>query len=72
MKPVRIIQSFADLAAVLREVAAETPPTRPPPMTPGQVEDAARAFVKYRRNLASEPAPSSPPNGVPFKPCQRH
>jgi hypothetical protein len=56
MNPVRIIKNFADLAGVLREVAAATPPAAYPPMTPKQVEDAARAFVAYRR---SGPAPSS-------------
>jgi hypothetical protein len=58
MKPVRVVKTFADLAAVLREVASDSAPTRPPPMTPGQVGDAARAFVAYRRNAASGSAPS--------------
>ena len=43
MKPVRII--------AIHEAAAATPPAARPPMTPKQVEDAARAFVAYRRNV---------------------
>jgi hypothetical protein len=57
MKPTPI-KSFADLAGVLREVAAETPPVPNPPMTPRQVEDAARAFVEHRR--AARPLPPNP------------
>jgi hypothetical protein len=64
MKPVRIIRSFADLAAAVAAVRAESGVVDPKPMTPDEVQQAARAFVAYRRNAASGPAPS--PNDVPL------
>jgi hypothetical protein len=49
MRPVRVIKSFADLRAAIAEVAAETPSIAQPPMTPTEVQHAARAFAEYRR-----------------------
>jgi hypothetical protein len=49
MKPARIIRICADLAAVVATVRAESKVADPPPMTPTEVQDQARAFVEYRR-----------------------
>ena len=57
MRPARIIKSFADLAAAVHEVRAETPSSANPPMSRAEVRDSAARFLAYRRNVASEPAP---------------
>jgi hypothetical protein len=69
MKNGRIIHSFSDLAAVLREISAETLPVVNPPMTAQQVRDAAQVFAARHRREAARVVRRTPrPNVVVFKP----